>query len=153
MSARTRPSASPICFVDTNVLVYAFDRSDPARSAVAVKLLTELLTDDRLRLSIQVLQEFFVTVTRKIEAPLAAEEAIAVMDNLAVAPVFEPRYEHVREAARLSVSARISFWDALIVVASTGSGAARLYSEDLNAGQVVLGVEIVNPFPVPRKKL
>lgn len=146
MSDRTGAPDSRVCFVDTNILVYAFDRSDPARSNVASGLLSELMTEGRLRLSTQVLQEFFVTVTKKIRTPLQVQEAIAVMDDLAVVPVFSPRYEHVRDAARLSESATISFWDALVVVAAAGSGADLLCTEDLNHGQVVLGVEIVNPF-------
>ncbi len=140
----------PICFVDTNVLVYALADDDAKRSPVAQTLVRELMTAQVFRTSVQVLQELFVTLTRKIRTPLKADQAVRYLDQIAVWPVIVLDYRAVRDAIELSSSATISFWDALIVVAAARSGAKRLYSEDLQHGQVMLGVEVVNPFHVVR---
>ncbi len=132
-------------FVDTNVLVYAFDASD-SRQPIAEQLLSELTDTNRLRLSTQVLQELYVTVTRKIETPLAPQEALDVLDDLAAWPVVQLDYRLIREAILLSGNAQLSLWDSLIVVAAKQSGAPILYTEDLNHGQKILEVEVVNPF-------
>ena len=144
----TSMSADPLpaCFVDTNVLVYAFAGDDARRSPVAQKLVRELMTMQVFRTSIQVLQELFVTLTRKIRTPLTAEQAARYLDQIAAWPVIVLDYHAMRDAIELSSSAKLSFWDALIVVAAARSGAARLYTEDLQDGQKILGVEIVNPF-------
>ena len=138
--------AEPPGFVDTNVLVYAFDRSEPARRARAAELLSHLASTDRIRLSTQVLQEFFVTVTRKIVSPIAVPRALELLNDLAAWPVATVDVASIRRAASLSDEARLSFWDALIVVSAVQSGAATLYTEDLNHGQMILGVEVVDPF-------
>ncbi len=133
-------------FVDTSVLVYAFERSDSERKRFAQRLITELMTGDRLRTSTQVLQELFVTLTRKVKRPCSDGEAPAVLEDLTAWPVMSVDYAAIRSAVELTVHAGLSFWDALIVVAAARSGAPVLYSEDLNGGQEILGVRIVNPF-------
>jgi predicted nucleic acid-binding protein len=138
-------------FVDTNVLVYALETGQSLRKTAAQALVEELVDEDRLRLSTQVLQELFVTLTRKGRRSCSAGEALAHLDSLAAWPVFVVDYPAIREAGRLSQQASLSFWDALIVVSAVRSGAHRLYTEDLNHGQRILGVEVVNPFlPAPR---
>ena len=122
-------------FVDTNVLVYAFDKNSSPKKRVAQRLMSELMKDNRLHLSTQVLQELFVTLTRKVGQPCSSEEALAVLDDLAAWPVIAINYAAIRAAAGLAERAKISFWGALIVVAAERSGAAVLYSEDLNDGQ------------------
>lgn len=139
-------AASGLAFVDTNVLVYAFSRNASAKRTAAKKLLHTLMDSDRLRLSTQVLQELFVTLTRKGAPPCAPSEVVGYVDDLAAWPIFSVDVEAIREAARLTTDAPISFWDALIVVAAVRSGATSLYTEDLNHGQRLMGVEIVNPF-------
>jgi predicted nucleic acid-binding protein len=136
----------PVCFVDTNVLVYALADDDAKRSPVAQKLVRELMTAQVFRTSLQVLQELFVTLTRKIRTPLTAEQVIRYLDQIAAWPVVGLDYRGVRDAIEVSSSARVSFWDALVVVAAARSGARRLYTEDLPHGQIILGVEVVNPF-------
>lgn len=133
-------------FVDTNIVVYAVDRAQPEKSRVARELLKGLTAVKQLRLSTQVLQEAFVTLTRKVKKPASAEDALAYLDGLAVHGVFSPDYAAIREAALLHRDRSISFLDALIVVAAARSGAAVLYSEDLQHGQRLFGVEILNPF-------
>ena len=133
-------------FVDTNILVYAFDSTDPTRHRSAVELLSRLMDEDRLRLSTQVLQEFYVTMTRKPRPPWSPDQALAKLDDFSAWPVTTIDVPLVREAVLLSRDAVLSFWDALVVVAAARSGANTLYTEDLNNGQVLRGVRVVNPF-------
>jgi predicted nucleic acid-binding protein len=142
MSAEALPAA----FVDTNIFVYALAADDDRRSLVAQKLVRELMVTQALRTSTQVLQELFVTLTRKIRTPLTAEQALRYLDQIAVWPVVVTDYGAVRDAIELSAGASLSFWDALVVVAAARSGAKLLYTEDLQDGQSILGVEVVNPF-------
>src|ERR1017187_1816615 len=107
-----------LSFVDTNVLVYAFDRSSSPKKRVAQQLLNELMDGDRLRVSTQVLQELFVTLTRKAMQRCSNQEALAVLEDLTVWPLMVVDYAAIRAAVGLADQARISFWDALIVVRS-----------------------------------
>ena len=136
----------PVSFVDTNVLVYALAADDVKRSPVAQKLLRELMTAQVFQTSTQVLQELFVTLTRKVRTPMSAEQALRYLDQIAAWPVVVLDYSGVREAIELSASASVLLWDALVIVAAARSGAKRLYTEDLQDGQTILGVEVVNPF-------
>jgi len=135
-----------VSFVDTNVLVYALAADDPQRSHVAQQLVRELMESNVFRTSTQVLQELFVTLTRKIRTPMKALEALRYLDQLAEWPVAVLEYRAVRDAIHLAERAKISFWDALIVIAAARSGAMRLYTEDLHDGQTLLGVTVMNPF-------
>jgi predicted nucleic acid-binding protein len=103
------------------------------------------MDEDRLRLSVQVLQEFYVTMTRRANPAWSPDRALATLDDLAAWPVVASDFALVREAILLSRDAALSFWDALIAAAAR-SGAATLYTEDLNDGQVFRGVRITNPF-------
>jgi predicted nucleic acid-binding protein len=136
-------------FVDTNVLVYAIAADDSKRSHVAQDLLRKLMLNRSLRTSTQVLQELYVTLTRKGKSPMPAESALRYIDHVAAWPVAITDFKSVRRAIELSIGSMLSFWDALIVVAAERSGAKTLYSEDLQAGQELLGVRIVNPFAGP----
>jgi predicted nucleic acid-binding protein len=136
----------PVSFVDTNVLVYALAADDAKRSPIAQKLVRELMAAQAFQTSTQVLQELYVTLTRKVRTPMTAQRALRYLDQLAVWPVAVLDYGAVRDAVELSASARLSFWDALVLVAAARSGAKRVYTEDLQDGQTILGVEIVNPF-------
>ena len=133
-------------FVDANVLAYAFDKSDSPKKLVAQRLIEELMEDGRLCMSTQVLQELFVTLTRKVSQPCSNDEALAVLEDLAAWPLMVVDYAAIREAVGLADQAQLSFWDALVVVAAARTGAAVLYTEDLNDGQEILGVRISNPF-------
>jgi predicted nucleic acid-binding protein len=133
-------------FVDTNILVYALADDDANRSPIAQKLLRDLMVAQAFQTSTQVLQELFVTLTRKVRTPLTAEQALRYLDQIAAWPVVVLDYRAVRDAIELSSSALLSFWDALIVVAAARSGSKYLYTEDLQDGQLILGVEVINPF-------
>ena len=136
----------PASFVDTNIFIYALDRSDPTRGEIARALLLQLMQEGAIRTSAQVLQELYVTATRKIKTPIPPAKALRYLDQIASFPVYSPDYGAVREAIELSIHSKISMWDSLVVVAAARSGAARLFTEELNDGQTIMGVEIVNPF-------
>jgi predicted nucleic acid-binding protein len=138
-------------FVDTNVLVYAIAADDPKRSPIAQDLLRKLMLDRSLRTSTQVLQELYATLTRKGKRPMLPDAALRYIDQVAAWPVTVTDFNSVRRSIELSIASMLSFWDALLVVAAESSGAKTLYSEDLQAGQVLLGVRIINPFAASRK--
>ena len=136
----------PLSFVDTNVLVYAFDKSGSPKKRAAQRLMNQLMEEDGLRVSTQVLQELFVTLTRKVSQRCSIAEALAVLEDLTAWPLVVVDFAAIRAAVGLADEAKISFWDALVVVAAVRTGAAVLYSENLNDGQEILGVRISNPF-------
>ncbi len=138
--------SAPLTFVDTNVLVYAFEKRRTPKNVIARKLIGELIRQDRLCLSTQVLQELFVTLTRKVRQPCSVEEALDCLDTLAAWPVLTIDYTAIRDAAALARDAVLSFRDALIIVAAARSSAVALCTEDLGDGQEILGVRITNPF-------
>jgi predicted nucleic acid-binding protein len=133
-------------FTDTNIFVYALAGDDIARSAIAQELIRTLMLNGSLRTSTQVLGELYTTLTQKVAQKLTPAQALRYMDRIAALPVIGLDYAAVRAAAELCARHKFSYWDAQIVVAASRAGAARLYSEDLQHGRVVLGVEIVNPF-------
>lgn len=135
-----------IVFVDTNVLIYAHDVDAGRKRERAVDCLRELWDSGAGRLSVQVLQEFFVNATRKLATPVARAVAREVLGAYA-AWVREPTTAGtVLRATEIAETAQLSFWDAMIVASAEQAGAAVLYSEDLNAGQVIAGIRIVNPL-------
>jgi predicted nucleic acid-binding protein len=134
------------CFFDTNVLVYLFDADAPAKKAIARKLFAESVAQGNALLSIQVLQEFFVAVIRKLGTPLSHNQAEQVVRALSVLPMVEPNAGMVLDAIVASHRYRLSFWDGLIVQAALRGGATVLYSEDLQHGQVFETLTVQNPF-------
>ena len=133
-------------FVDANVLVYAFDSSAARKQPTAQALLERLRENNTGCLSVQVLQEFFVTVTKKVAKPLSVEDATARIRELATWRVFAPTADDVLAAIGLHTQAKIGFWDAMIVLAAAESGCDVLWTEDLTDGQTLRGVRIRNPF-------
>jgi len=131
-------------FLDTNVLVYLFDRSAPGKRAVAARLLEERA--DEIVLSTQVLQEFYVAVTRKLGKPLTEAEAEAAVRHLSALAVVVVDSEIILAAVVLSRRHRIAFWDALIVEAALSRGCTTLLSEDLQDGRRFGALAIENPF-------
>lgn len=135
-----------IAFVDSNLLIYAHDRDAGPKRELAMALLERLWSERSGILSVQVLQEFFVTVTRRLQTPVARARAREVIGAYAPWVTHPTTPETILRASELSETARIDFWDALIVAAAEQSGAETLYSEDLNDGQVIAGVRVVNPL-------
>lgn len=132
-------------FVDSNVLIYAHDFKATKKNPIAKAALLDLWNEGTGVLSMQVLQEFYVNVTRKIPSPLPKDSARGVVNSYALWCV-ETSPAEIAEAFRIEDEAKIGFWDALIVSAAVKSGATRILSEDLNAGQFISGISIENPF-------
>lgn len=131
-------------FLDTNILVYANDSSAPVKQARARALLAEAFSSGAGCLSPQVLQEFFVVAVNKAGIPPHnARSQVTRFSQLQMARVDE---DTVLGAIDLHIVHRISFWDAMVVKAASSIGCARLYTEDLNHGQLIDGVTVVNPF-------
>jgi predicted nucleic acid-binding protein len=132
-------------FVDTNVLIYAHDVDAKTKHETAKSVLRDLWTDHTGILSTQVLQEFYVNVTRKIPHPISKASARLVVSTYAVWCVDNTPAD-ISMAFQIADASKIGFWDALIVASALKSGAKRILSEDLNAGQMIAGIRIENPF-------
>ncbi len=132
-------------FVDTNVLVYAHDIDAGPKRAIADSLLRDLWNTGVGVLSMQVLQEFYVNVTKKIAAPLSKETARQVVNTYA-AWCIETTPAEISAAFRIEDESRLGFWDSLIMAAAAKAGAVRILSEDLNPQQMIAGVRVENPF-------
>ena len=137
-----------LAFVDTNVLLYAYDRTAGEKRARAAALLKKLWVTRSGALSTQVLQEFSVNSLRKLNSPLDRESVVRVVRRYAVWPVHRPEPLDIVAALARSQDHGLSFWDGLIVQAAVRLDARILYTEDLNPGQRFDGVEVVNPFDV-----
>lgn len=134
------------CFVDTNVLVYAYDADAGRRHEVAGELLAGLWRSRTGVISTQVMQEFYVTVTRKLEKPLDRPTARGVLATYRAWPVHSISAEDVLDAAELEEREQLSFWDSLIVTSAARLGATQVLSEDMQHGRRISGVMIENPF-------
>jgi predicted nucleic acid-binding protein len=133
-------------FLDTNILVYAYDRHDPRKQGVAQSLLIDGIENESAALSVQVLGEFFSVVTRQIKHPMTpdeAKEAIELFSNLLIQEIDLAMVERAIDTHKIY---RISYWDALIVSAAERAGCKRILSEDLNDGQFYHSIAISNPF-------
>jgi predicted nucleic acid-binding protein len=137
---------APLTFVDTNVLAYAHDRSEPVKQPVARALLHGLWRDRAGALSTQVLQELYVVATRKFDPPMPRGAARVLVALYAAWPVARVDVPLVLAASELEERHRLSFWDALVVEAARRAGATRLVTEDLQPGRQIAGVWIENPF-------
>ena len=131
-------------FLDTNILVYAQDQDSPVKRRRSREVIAALAQSGTGVISTQVLQEFYVTVTRKLGvAPLAAKR---VLQTFTIFEIVQTSPDLIERAIDCSVLNTISFWDALIVAAAASSGCAIVYSEDLNADQTIQGVRVENPM-------
>ena len=131
-------------FLDTNVLVYAAAgrETDERKRARALAV----IEGEDIGVSAQVLQEFYVTVTRKIEVPMSSEQALEWIEQLESFPCVAVDSSLVKIAAAVSERYQISYWDGAIVSAAQVLGAETLYTEDLSDGQRYGSVRVVNPF-------
>ena len=133
-------------FIDTNVLVYAYDRHEPDKQRKAQAILKDAIQEESAALSAQVLGEFFVVVTRRIRNPLSASDARKIIDILSILPVSEIDLSLVKRAVETHKQYRISYWDSLIIATAERAGCGKILSEDFNHGQKYNGVLIQNPF-------
>jgi predicted nucleic acid-binding protein len=133
-------------FIDTNVLVYAHDRSEETKYRQAKRLILDGILNEKIVVSTQVLSEFYVTVTQKIKVklPIAiAKKEIILLNSI---DIVEIDYNLIIQAINVSQNQKLSYWDSLIVAAALKAKCTILYSEDLNRDQIIDGLTIRNPF-------
>ena len=131
-------------FLDTNIIVYSLDQSNPTKQDRCRKIIRGLTSDNLGVISTQVLQEFYVASTSKLGAdPLLIKDIIRSLEKFETV-IITP--ELIKEAIDCSIINRLSFWDALIIVSAELSKCKFLCTEDLNHGQIIRGVQIQNPF-------
>jgi predicted nucleic acid-binding protein len=133
-------------FVDTNLLLYAYDASETIKQPVARATLDRLWADRTGTISTQILQEFYNAATRKLDPPVSRAEAREIIDLYSAWPVVLLGPTLILAATRIEEQHRLSLWDALVIEAARVAGADRLLTEDLNDGQVIEGIRIENPF-------
>jgi predicted nucleic acid-binding protein len=139
-------SMSDKYFVDTNILVYAHDRSAGIKHDRARKLLEQLWDSGRGVLSTQVLQELCINLRRKVSHPLPLEEVRQLIFDYSTWEIVTNGPESVVQALDMELRYKTSFWDALILQAAESSGASILYSEDLGWRQRYATIQVVNPL-------
>lgn len=131
-------------FIDTNIFVYSLDNSDSTKKKKARKILKKLVNEHQPVISTQVIQEFYVTATKKLGVDqLVAKSIIRSFQNFEVVHV---NTDLIYNAIDCSILNKLSFWDSLIVSTAEFAKCKVIYSEDMNNGQKILGVEINNPF-------
>jgi len=135
-------------FIDTNILVYAYDADAGDKHLIAQKILKECWENESGYLSTQVLQEFYVAVTnaRKLASPVSSRSARNVINAYHEWTVYRPNVEDIIVASELGERYRYSFWDSLVIIAAQNLGVRTLLSEDMQDGQRIGLVTIVNPF-------
>ena len=140
-------SMSDKVFVDTNLLVYAYDRSEPKKQRQASRILDRLALAGMGVIDTQIMAEFFVAVTRKISAPLSVAEAYQRIQNYIRSwPVLGISEMVVLEAVRGVRDHQFSFWDAQVWAAARLNQIPVVFSEDFNTGPIIEGISFVNPF-------
>lgn len=142
----TSTIADDLVFVDTNILVYAYDVDAAAKHSRARAAILNLWQSRTGVLSTQVLQEFYVTVTAKLAQRLDRERALQLVWDFASWSVHVNTPDDIVAGAEIAQRAQLSFWDGLIINAAKQAGARRIFSEDFQAGRVIEGIVVVNPF-------
>ena len=132
-------------FLDTNVLVYAYDSGDRRKQRAAQELVRKALEGD-MRLSAQVLAEFAATLLHKMSPPARPADVKAALDALWPIPVIASDAEMVRRAVEAKAQFGLHFYDGMIVAAAERGGCGRIWSEDFNPGQKYFGIAVENPF-------
>lgn len=133
-------------FLDTNIIVYAYDKDAGKKHEVARELLFGLWNSEGGILSSQILQEFCVTVTRKIELPLPVETTREIVEDFLSWDVVANDGDTILQAIKIQIKEKISFWDALVVAAAQKGGADILLTEDLSDGRRFGNLTVRNPF-------
>lgn len=133
-------------FVDTNILIYAHDTDARDKQTQAARQLRELWENGNGILSVQVLQEFYVNITRKIAKPLPLAQARGLVALYTAWEVITPEPAAVLLASEMQERHQLSFWDAMILTAAIQGNAELLLTEDLNHGQMIEGILVQNPL-------
>ncbi|HSW58827.1 MAG TPA: PIN domain-containing protein [Dehalococcoidales bacterium] len=140
------PDNTELQFVDTNILIYAYDVTSTEKHRRALALISELWDSGRGCLSVQVLQEFYVNLTQKIPHPLTPPEAVLIIEDYGQWRLHKPELKSVIEAIHIQQRNKISFWDAMIICSAREMGCQNIWTEDLHANQFYEGIKAVNPF-------
>ena len=133
-----------LCFIDSNIVVYANDRNAGDKQAKAIETVTRCMKAQNGILSIQVLQEYANIALKKLQ-----QEPPVVLRQLKLLEGFKivtPSSKMVRRTVEIRNSYRVSFWDASIVAAAEAADCDLILSEDLSTGQDYAGVEVINPL-------
>lgn len=133
-------------FLDTNILVYSYDGSAGQKHKLAAQLMEACWKNENGCLSIQILQEFFVTVTRKIANPLNYQIAQQIVADLTQWRLHVPGASDLLQAIEFQQNYQLAFWDAQVIQSATRLGCKQMLSEDLNHGQVYGALQVINPF-------
>ena len=133
-------------FVDTNILVYAHDLDAGNKHGLAADVVSRLWESRNGVLSTQVLQEFYVTLTRKVSSPLSKLEARKLVQKYSLWHVVLNDPTIISQASEIEENYNLSFWDALILSAAYSQNVPTILTEDLTHGQYIEGVLIKNPF-------
>jgi predicted nucleic acid-binding protein len=133
-------------FFDTNILVYAYDRHFPDKQQKAQNIVLSGIREGNGVLSTQVLGEFFMVVTKKIDKPLSVRNAREIIKYMGRMKIQEIDVLIVERALDTLERYQTSYWDSLIIAAAERAQCKRIFSEDFNAGQIYHGIEITNPF-------
>ena len=134
----------PKVFLDTNFVVYQLDKRFPAKQRLSREMTRDLVRRGEAVISTQVLQEFYVVATSRLKvSPILAKGIMSRLGNMEVVTVTA---DLIGQAADVHVQSKVSFWDALVLVAAASANCEQLFSEDLNDGQTICGVTVANPF-------
>ena len=133
-------------FLDTNILVYAHDQSAGEKHATARNLVRRLWETENGCISVQVLQEFYVTVTRKVAQPMSMEDAAQIVRDISFWRIHAPNAEDGLGAIDIQRHYQVSFWDDMIIQSAKCSGCTVIWSEDLSEGQSYENLHVRNPF-------
>lgn len=133
-------------FIDTNILVYAHDRDAGEKQIRAARAVKQCWLDQSGVLSLQVLQEAYVTLTQKIKNPLPSETVRSLIQKYGHWEIVLLGVDDLMEAIDLQKKHQLSFWDALIVQAALRTECTRILSEDFSADRRISGLTIKNPF-------
>lgn len=131
-------------FIDTNILVYSMDKYDLSKQEESRQLLVNLTSQHEGVISTQVLQEFYVTSTTKLQVdPVITKQLLKTFEHFEIVLIDK---DIIQNAADIQIHTKISFWDALIVSAAQHACCEHLWTEDLNHGQVFGDVTVINPY-------
>ena len=133
-------------FLDTNILVYAYDLDEKSKRQTAKAILADCWNNRSGVISTQVLQEFYVTLTRKLSSKLPASEARDIVSDFLSWSIYQIAPKDICEASETEDQYGYTFWDSLVITAARNARAEVLYSEDMQDGQKLGDLKIINPF-------
>lgn len=137
---------SDYIFVDTNIIVYCFDDANQVKKRKSIEIMEDLWDSQKGVLSLQVLKEFFVTVTRKLVNKMDFNDAKKVVYDLMTWNLFIGTKTSFIKAIEIVERYGFSIWDASVLTSAIMSNCGIIYTEDLQNNQIIEGVRVVNPF-------